>query len=306
MKNKKTFYISLILVMLISITGFYWLSPVLAGNIQKGSVKVNIAGLTNKVVIKIKANGVDTLGNPLSAIGTLIINPPPTGPVDGVCSTSLNTCTTGSFNDIPDNATKYLWQCKGQNGGNDAPGNCSASKAVPAVDMKVNGVENSITVQSGDPLVITWSYSGITDCDLDPTSMGSITPPDGSGSFSTSLLNSKTFTISCNGGTISDSVIVNVNPAAGLSYELNIIKSGQGMVVPDHAGAACAVPRASCWDYNKGESVVLTAIPATHRIFTGWGGACAGTPKTSNCTVIMNAPKNVLANFAVDPNYVEF
>ncbi|MBP9758119.1 hypothetical protein KBD45_00350 [Candidatus Dojkabacteria bacterium] len=51
--------------------------------------------------------------------------------INGSCSTTLNSCNTGTLNDIADNDStspaKYLWNCDGSNGGTTA--NCSLDKA---------------------------------------------------------------------------------------------------------------------------------------------------------------------------------
>jgi len=43
--------------------------------------------------------------------------------VGGVCGTTINTCTAGTFVDVTDTGTNYLWNCTGSNGGTTA--NCS-------------------------------------------------------------------------------------------------------------------------------------------------------------------------------------
>jgi hypothetical protein len=40
--------------------------------------------------------------------------------VNGLCSTTLNSCSTGTFSDKTDSPTEYLWSCLGSNGGNTA------------------------------------------------------------------------------------------------------------------------------------------------------------------------------------------
>ena len=44
----------------------------------------------------------------------------PPSPVNGSCSTTLNQCTQGTFSDITDTSTSYLWSCTGSNGGTTA------------------------------------------------------------------------------------------------------------------------------------------------------------------------------------------
>lgn len=53
--------------------------------------------------------------------------PTPT-PINGQCSTQLNTCTSGTFVDIADSSTHYLWRCEGIDGGINAP---TCQRAIP-------------------------------------------------------------------------------------------------------------------------------------------------------------------------------
>lgn len=46
--------------------------------------------------------------------------------VDGFCSSKKNQCTKGSFKDVVDSKTYYIWQCVGQNGG--VTRNCKIKK----------------------------------------------------------------------------------------------------------------------------------------------------------------------------------
>ena len=61
-------------------------------------------------------------------------------------------------------------------------------------------------------------------------------------------------------------------------------------------------PKQSCGsdcseNYTSGTSVTLTAAPASGSLFSGWGGACAGT---GGCTVAMSAAKSVTATFTAN------
>jgi hypothetical protein len=43
-----------------------------------------------------------------------------TTPINGQCSVTRDACGAGSFSDIPDTASNYLWSCNGSNGGTNA------------------------------------------------------------------------------------------------------------------------------------------------------------------------------------------
>jgi uncharacterized repeat protein (TIGR02543 family) len=77
------------------------------------------------------------------------------------------------------------------------------------------------------------------------------------------------------------------------SYTLAVGTSGSGNVTSSPAGincgATCSAP------FTSGQSVQLTAAPASGWTFSGWSGDCSGS--TNPCTVTMNAAKNVTATF---------
>jgi YVTN family beta-propeller protein len=53
--------------------------------------------------------------------------------------------------------------------------------------------------------------------------------------------------------------------------------------------------------YETGSMITLTASPAPPSTFAGWGGACASSGTSSECTVTMSAAQSVTANFAAAP-----
>lgn len=78
---------------------------------------------------------------------------------------------------------------------------------------------------------------------------------------------------------------------------LSVSVSGGGRVVSVPAGIDCG---ASCSSRFAPEaSVTLTATADTGRVFSGWGGDCAGTAAT--CTVSMQAARTVTASFNAPP-----
>ncbi|HEY4505760.1 MAG TPA: hypothetical protein VJG67_03655 [Candidatus Paceibacterota bacterium] len=110
-------------------------------------------------------------------------------------------------------------------------------------------------------------------------------------------------------GVGSSKVAANVNATGGMApvacvpqtFSLTVIRSGQGTVTSVPSGIACGVGCQN--DFDENTTVVLTATPNVGRVFTGWSGACSGT---GQCSVLINAPKTVYANFIIDPNYREF
>ncbi len=146
---------------------------------------------------------------------------------------------------------------------------------------------------------ITWSSTNATSCSVSPTGWTGLSGTQSTGN----LTASKTYTLSCNPGPVSDSVTVNVAPPIGSDYNLCIVKSGQGTVSRNPTGIP-DIP--NCWTYDEGDDVILTAQIVSGRIFTGWGGDGTSCGRNISCTINMSGNKTVIANFAVDPNYKEF
>ena len=89
---------------------------------------------------------------------------------------------------------------------------------------------------------------------------------------------------------------VRLNLPGGGQHLLKVITTGagSGSVSSNPAGIACPGDCSELCDY--GTLVTLTATADSNSTFEGWSGAgCSGT---DDCTVTMNAPKEVTASFA--------
>ncbi len=71
-------------------------------------------------------------------------------------------------------------------------------------------------------------------------------------------------------------------------YTLTVNTSGPGTVTLDPPGGT----------YYRDTVVTLTPVPASGYVFSSWSGACSGT---GECSVTMDAPKTVTANFVAAP-----
>lgn len=78
------------------------------------------------------------------------------------------------------------------------------------------------------------------------------------------------------------------------SYQLTVTSpaAGTGTVTSSPAGISC--PGTCTATFTGGDSVTLTATPATNYNFAGWSGACSGT---AGCSVMMTAAESVTASF---------
>lgn len=89
---------------------------------------------------------------------------------------------------------------------------------------------------------------------------------------------------------------ITVTPAPITQFTLTVNKTIGGNVTSTDGLISCG---ATCVrQYNQGSTVTLQAIPDTAQWrFAGWGGACSGTPVTSNCVITVNGNTSVTAQF---------
>ena len=73
--------------------------------------------------------------------------------------------------------------------------------------------------------------------------------------------------------------------------------SGSGSVTSNPVGIACVVGTCTA-TFADGAQVALLPTADANSVFAGWGGACSGT---GSCTVTLNAPVSVTANFSIVP-----
>lgn len=98
-------------------------------------------------------------------------------PINGVCGATNNSCVNGTFSDVADNSTHYLWKCNGINGGTEVA--CSLAKSNQLLDSEYCYLQNTnnklclfnntlynITNNGGcgvSPTNITLRYGGISE-----------------------------------------------------------------------------------------------------------------------------------------------
>ncbi|MEM4719527.1 MAG: hypothetical protein QXG18_01525 [Candidatus Pacearchaeota archaeon] len=70
----------------------------------------------------------------------------PGGGTNGRCGTTLNNCSAGIFEDIPDNSTHFLWRCLGNGGGTTA--SCSLNKNLFCNNQCLVGQRECVTNNS--------------------------------------------------------------------------------------------------------------------------------------------------------------
>lgn len=236
----------------------------------------------------------------------------------GVTTGGGATCAFSSWDNGNNSRTTANFNCTAGNVGGTFPISCTniagTSSNVCAQSNSLGNITvtappsatadisaNPTTIPYNTPATITWSSTNATSCSIDPTGWTGT-----SGNRSTgNLVSSRTYSVSCLPAGMNSTDSVTVNVQVPNQYILNVVRSGQGTVTSNPTGINCG---SDCSEsFAQDTNVVLTATPASGRIFTGWtvqgGGSCPGT---GTCTVTMTSGKTVTANFALNPNFIEF
>jgi len=109
------------------------------------------------------------------------------------------------------------------------------------------------------------------------------------------------------GATAFDEMQVTVNPAALVSLNLLVVKTGNGTVTRTNPADGFSCTSNCQKSYAAGTSITLTETPNANRIFTGWKGVtCSEGNYESQCSFNLASDLTVTASFSVDPNFGEF
>lgn len=188
----------------------------------------------------------------------------------------------------------------------DCSGNARSCTVEPEDATTVTAIFDLPGTQTSFPLAIgktgngtvTSSLGGI---DCGPTCAASF-PPGATVTLTASPADGWTFAGWSGGCSGTDACTVTLDGPKAVSarfeqqvrqtFPLVVGGSGDGTIASRPPGIDCGTTCAL--SLGSGTTVTLTATPGSGATFSGWGGACSGT---SPCTVTMDGPKAVTANF---------
>ena len=142
--------------------------------------------------------------------------------VDGVCGTLRDSCTTGTFADVVDDATNSLWSCVGNNGGSTA--SCSHIKptgTIGTTDTKLNG---------GGVTTILWSAANATECHVDQNGILWQLGLVGTGVLTPQLYQDTLFNLVCDGMLVS-SVPIDITNIPKLTLSRRVVNIGDTVTI---------------------------------------------------------------------------
>ena len=154
------------------------------------------------------------------------------------CATihNLDPCTTYSFRAVSQNNSGISY---GRN--RTFTTLCSNPTINPRVDLRANNLDGSITIPHNTSAILTWTSSNALSCTASGNWSGHRAL---SGSESTgNLASTRTYTITCvgSGGSVSDSVVVNVsspfNPVINPTVDIRANNSDGSITIPHNTSA---------------------------------------------------------------------
>ncbi len=184
------------------------------------------------------------------------------------------------------------------------------TKPITSIDLKINNQDSNITINQGDSITLSWAITNAPSapsCDLFQNEEGPEKDDEAididnkcGGTKTLTPQKSTLYTIrgSANqGGKITDSLTVILNPNTTSEKSLTIAINGSGAVTSSPAGIDCG-SRCSA-NYAEGTTITLTARPASGFSLLGWTGDCTGSQNT--CTLTLTEDSNVGAVFTSTP-----
>jgi hypothetical protein len=95
----------------------------------------------------------DACGGTLTCGGACVV------PINGSCSATIDTCTTGTYTAGTDTATNDIWSCTGLGGGTTAP--CSKAKVTPNLKADFNSLMPVTVTVDGNPKTFPVTISNV-------------------------------------------------------------------------------------------------------------------------------------------------
>lgn len=190
----------------------------------------------------------------------------PPSSIAGSCGVTYNTCISGTFSDITDSTTHYLWSCNGSNGGSNA--SCSVAKPTTSTTyvLTVNSGSGSGTYAVGTAVTISAN-----------------TAPSGQ------VFDKWTGATVANATSSSTTITM---PASATSVTATYKAVTYALTVTSGSGGG---------SYAAGTSVAITANTApTGQVFDKWTGATVANATSQTTTLTMpSSATSVTATFSL-------
>lgn len=180
--------------------------------------------------------------------------------------------------------------------GTGCRGSTSPSHPEPRVDLKANGSDGPISVQTGSVVDISWSFIHATSCNWTEGPLTGMV--GGNGSQRVTVNQNTRFSMSCTGpgGTDTDSVQVNVTtappppqaPECSISVSPTSIQSGQYATV-NWSSSGGTISVTSSWSGSVSLSGSMSVNPTSSTTYSITCSNSAGTSVTRSATLTVTA-----------------